>query len=86
MRRPTHKPPSISTLLNVRIVTAKMDFLRAESLNCISLLEDISGVNSDAEYIISVRSDIIAASLAPPNPDIWVKTGWLQNHFPQGMQ
>ena len=66
-----------------------MDFWRAERLNCIGLfqlLEDRSGVNSYNEDIIGVRSNIILASLAPPNPDIWVKTGWLKTHLPQGMQ
>ena len=71
------------------IVTAKMEFRRGKSLNYIGLLqllEDRSGVNSYDEDIIGVRSDTIVASLAPPNPDIRVKAGWIKTHFPQGMQ
>ena len=58
-----------------------MDFF-----NCISLLqifEDRSGVNSYNKDIIGVPSDIIVASLMPPNPDIWVKMSWNKNHFPK---
>ena len=46
-----------------------MEFRRAESLDFIGLLQLVehrSGVNSYDEGIIGVRSDIILASLAPP--------------------
>ena len=65
-----------------------MDLHLTESLNCIGLIqlvEDRSEVNRYDKDIIGVRSDIIIASSAPPNPDIPVKTGWLKTYFPLGM-
>ena len=71
------------------IIHSQGELLAPQILKFIGILQLIkyrSGVNSYNEDIIGVRSNIILASLAPPNPDIWVKTGWLKTHLPQGMQ
>ena len=65
-----------------------MNIRQAKILNCIGLLKlvkDRSGVNIYNEDVIGMRTNIIVASLAPPNPDIWVKMSWLKIYLPQGM-
>ena len=65
-----------------------MKYLRAKILNCISLLQFVkyrSGVDGYDEDIIGMRPNLIVASLLPPNPDIKIRTSWINNHCPQDM-
>ena len=82
-------PLHFRTPLNLHIVTTKMVKWRTKFIYRISLLQFLKhpcrvfGYHQD---IISVSPYVVVATIAPPNPDIRVKSGWFKLHVPQGLQ